>query len=236
MKHNIWIFTVVTFIIGLMLAIQFQTTQEPVIRDTRDIRELRRELLSEQEKRQQLNSEIDKAQALLVQYERSLESRDEDVTLVLSNQIDQLRSAAGLEEKQGEGIIITIDSLYNDQFIGQARRSPPSEVLRYLVNELNIYGAEEIAVGTERIITTSAFRDVNEITYLNNRRLPPLPLQINVLSDKSESLHNHMVVSASVEYLEIRGFSLTIEKSEEVTVPAYDQTRRVRFMEEVKEG
>ncbi len=219
-----------------MLAIQFQTTQEPVIRDTRDIRELRRELLTEQERRQQLNSEIDKAQALLLQYERSMDNREEDVTEVLSQQIEDLRMEAGLEETRGEGIIITIDSLYNDQFVGQAKRSPPSEVLRYLVNELNIYGAEEIAVGTERIIATSAFRDVNEITYLNNRRLPPLPLQVKVLSDKSESLHNHMVVSASIEYLEIRGFSLTIEKAEEVEIPAYDQTRRVRYMEEVKEG
>ncbi|KHF40774.1 DUF881 domain-containing protein [Halalkalibacter okhensis] len=236
MNNIKWIFTIVTFIIGLMLAIQFQTTQEPIIRDTRDIRELRRELLTEQERRQQLISEIDKAQALLLQYENSLENREEDVTDVLSKQIEDLKLEAGLEERRGEGIVITIDSLYNDQFVGQAKRTPPSEVLRFLVNELNIYGAEEIAVGTERIITTSAFRDVNEITYLNNRRLPPLPLQVSVLSDKSESLHNHMVVSASIEHLEIRGFSLTIEVAEEVEIPAYDQTRRVRYMEEVKEG
>ncbi|GAE24156.1 YlxX protein [Halalkalibacter wakoensis JCM 9140] len=236
MKNVTWIFTIVCFIIGLMLAIQFQSTQEPVIRDTRDIRELRREMLTEQERRQQLNNEIEKAQTLLLQYERSMDNREEDVTLVLSQQIDQLRNDAGLEPTHGEGIVITIDSLYNDQFVGQARRSPSSEVLRYLVNELNIYGAEEIAVGTERIITTSAFRDVNEITYLNNRRLPPLPLQVHVLTNKSESLHNHMVVSASVEYLEIRGFSVTIDQVEEVEIPGYDQTRRVRYMEEVKEG
>ncbi len=219
-----------------MLAIQFQSTQEPVIRDTRDIRELRRELQAEQERRQQLNSEINKAQALLLQYERSVENREEDLIDVLTQQVEELRIDAGLEQLSGEGLIITIDSLYHDQFFGQSKRSPPSEVMRYLVNELNIYGAEEIAVGNERIISTSAFRDVNEITYLNNRRLPPLPLQVKVLSDKYESLHNHMVVSASLEYLEIRGFSLSVEMVDEVEIPAYDQTRRVRYMEEVKEG
>jgi uncharacterized protein YlxW (UPF0749 family) len=219
-----------------MLAIQFQSTQEPVIRDTRDIRELRRELQAEQERRQQLNSEIDKAQALLLQYERSIENREEDLIDVLTQQVEELRIDAGLEQISGEGLIITIDSSYNDQFFGQSKQTPPSEVMRYLINELNIYGAEEIAVGNERIISTSAFRDVNEITYLNNRRLPPLPLQVKVLTDKSESLHNHMVVSASLEYLEIRGFSLTVEMFDEVEMPAYDQTRRVRYMEEVKEG
>ncbi len=227
---------IVTCIIGFMLAVQFQSTQEPVIRDTRDILELRRELQAEQERRQQLNSEIDKAQALLLQYERSAENREEDLIDVLTQQVEELRINAGLEQLSGEGLIITIDSLYHDQFFGQSKRTPPSEVMRYLVNELNIYGAEEIAVGNERIISTSAFRDVNEITYLNNRRLPPLPLQVKVLSDKSESLHNQMVVSASLEYLEIRGFSLTVEMVDEVEIPAYDQTRRVRYMEEVKEG
>ncbi|WP_332690616.1 DUF881 domain-containing protein [Halalkalibacter lacteus] len=231
-----WIFMIVTCIIGFMLAVQFQSTQEPVIRDTRDILELRRELQAEQERRQQLNSEIDKAQALLLQYERSAENREEDLIDVLTQQVEELRINAGLEQLSGEGLIITIDSLYHDQFFGQSKRTPPSEVMRYLVNELNIYGAEEIAVGNERIISTSAFRDVNEITYLNNRRLPPLPLQVKVLSDKSESLHNQMVVSASLEYLEIRGFSLTVEMVDEVEIPAYDQTRRVRYMEEVKEG
>lgn len=231
-----WIFTFITFMIGFMLAIQFHTTQEPVIRDTRDVRELRRELLVEQERRQQLNSEIEKVQALLSQYEQTVENRNDNISDVLTEQIEELRTEAGLEETTGEGVIITIDSLYNDQFFGQARRMPPADVFRYLVNELNIYGAEDIAVENERIITTSAFRDVNNITHLNSRRLPPLPIQVKVLSEKSETLHNQMVVSESVEFFEIEGFSVSFELVDEVELPAYDQTPRVRYMEEVKEG
>ncbi|TWI55770.1 DUF881 domain-containing protein [Halalkalibacter nanhaiisediminis] len=231
-----WIFTFITFVIGFMLAIQFHTTQEPVISDTRDIRELRRELVAEQERRQQLNAEIEKVQTVLAQYEQTIDSREDDISVVLTKQIEELRMEAGLEEKAGEGLVITIDSIYNDQFFGQVRRTPPADVFRYLVNELNIYGADDIAVGDERIISTSAFRDVNQITHLNSRRLPPLPIQVKVLSEKAETLQNQMVVSESVEFFELDGFSISFELVDELELPAYDQTPRVRYMEEVKEG
>ncbi|WP_017727213.1 DUF881 domain-containing protein [Halalkalibacterium ligniniphilum] len=232
--NRIWIFTCVTFVIGFMLAIQFQTTNEPVIRDTRDVRELRQELRQEQERTQQLADEIEKTKSLLYQYQSSLEDRRE-VEHVLEQQIDQLREEAGLTEKTGEGIIITIKPLLNDQFFGQSRQVVSPILLRLLINELNIYKAKEIAIGNERIVATSTFREVNGGTQVNTRRLPPLPIEVKVLSDDPERLRDYMVVSESVEYAEIEGLQLTIETVEELTLPAYDQTPRVRFMEEVKE-
>ena len=41
--------TVITLIIGFMTAIQFQTVNEPVIRDTRDTSQLREDLVKEKE-------------------------------------------------------------------------------------------------------------------------------------------------------------------------------------------
>lgn len=231
-----WIFTIITFLIGFMIAIQFQTTKEPNIRDTRDIRELRKELLAEEEKHQQLTIEINKAQRLLQKYNQSLENREDDITEVLTEQIAELRQEAGLEEKTGKGLLITVEPLQEEQRFGYGRRIPPPEVFRYLVNELNIYGAEDIAVENERIISISAFRDVNQITYLNSRRLPPPPIQVKVLSKDPEILQNHMIVSESVEYFEINGFSVTFEVKDELTLSAYDQTPRVRYMEQIKEG
>ncbi|WP_231686866.1 DUF881 domain-containing protein [Bacillus sp. JCM 19034] len=198
-------FTLITLVIGFMIAIQFQTTKEPNIRDTRDIRELRAEVLAEQEKRQDLEQELEQIQSLIEQYEQSAENVGGEVVTVLENQIEEMRAEAGLTEITGGGIEITIRSLYNDQYVGHDRFMPSSEVFRFLINELNIYGAKEIAVGNERIITTSAFRDVNQMTYLNNRRLPPLPLKVKVLAHDPERLHNHMVVSASVDFLRLKG-------------------------------
>ncbi|MBP3952121.1 DUF881 domain-containing protein [Bacillus suaedae] len=230
-----WVFAIVTFVIGFMLAIQFQTTQEPVTRDTRDIRELRAELLVEQEKKQQLYSEISNIQSVLDEYKQSVDEQDGNITDVLERQIAELRESAGLSEQIGPGIVIKIDSLYNDYYLGQDRFLPSAELFRYLVNELNIYGATGVAVGNERMITTSAFREVNKMTYLNNRRLPPLPIEVKVLSDSAERLHNQMLVSASMDFLEIEGFTMTIEIVDEIQLPGFDQTPRVRYMKEVKE-
>lgn len=230
-----WVFALITFVIGFMLAIQFQTTQEPVARDTRDIRELRAELLVEQEKKQQLYSEISNIQSVLDEYKQSVDEQDGNITDVLERQIAELRKSAGLSEQTGPGIVIKIDSLYNDYYLGQDRFLPSAELFRYLVNELNIYGATAVAVGNERMITTSAFREVNKMTYLNNRRLPPLPIELKVLSDSAERLHNQMLVSASMDFLEIEGFTMTIEIVDEIHLPGFDQTPRVRYMKEVKE-
>ncbi|WP_100404559.1 DUF881 domain-containing protein [Bacillus solitudinis] len=230
-----WIFTFITLIIGFMLAIQFKTTHDPIVRDTRDIRELRKELIQEQGRRQQLNAEIEKNRSLLFQYETSLENRNDDISEVLDEQINILLEEAGLTEKKGNGIIITIDSIFSDFYFQESRKTPQPQLFRYLINELNIYGAKEIAVENERIISTSAFRNVNGITHLNTRRIPPLPLEIKVITDQQERLHNHMVVSESIEFFELEGYSFEVKMVDELVLPAYDRTPRVRYMEEVKE-
>jgi uncharacterized protein YlxW (UPF0749 family) len=48
-NKNIYIFTLIAILIGFMLAIQFQTTKEPVLRDTRDAWELREAIKRELE-------------------------------------------------------------------------------------------------------------------------------------------------------------------------------------------
>ncbi|WP_100373287.1 DUF881 domain-containing protein [Bacillus sp. FJAT-45037] len=231
-----WTFAFVAFIIGFMLAIQFKTTQEPVLRDTRDIRELRNEMEQERERQKQLTGDIQKTQELISQYAATSEENQDELLIVLNQQIESLRSEAGLTEARGPGIIVRIEPFYDEYSTSPMRRTPSPERFRYLINELNLYGATNISVAGERLITTSAFREVNGITHLNYRRLPPLPLELKVLTNDPEGLHNRMVVSESVDYFEIDGFLLTIEEAAELVLPGYDQTPRVRYMEEIKEG
>ena len=51
--------SVITLIIGVMLAIQYQTVKEPVVRDTRDTFELREDLVKEKERYLSLSREIE---------------------------------------------------------------------------------------------------------------------------------------------------------------------------------
>ena len=57
--------TIISFIVGLMIAIQYNTVKKPDSRDTRDIWEIRQELSEEKKKHSQLLSEIEKLKKLV---------------------------------------------------------------------------------------------------------------------------------------------------------------------------
>lgn len=224
------IFTIVTVIIGFMLAIQFQTTNEPNVRDTRDILQLRQDLRVEKERQQQLNMEIEKQLTLLNQLKQK-----ENIEDVMIDALEDLRANAGLKEISGEGIIIEISPMFSDYTFGSQTQSVPPNLLRFLINELNIHGAKEIAIGNQRITSTTAIREVAGITQINARRVTGLPLQVKVLSDDAEKLHHEMIVSQSVEYFEIENLRFTSTPVNHIELPPYDQVIRVRHLHPVKE-
>ena len=228
-KDKVMIFTIVTTIIGFMLAIQFQTTKEPVVRDTRDILQLRQDLRAEKERQQELNEEIEKQLALLSQLQQK-----ENLEDVMVEALNDLRERAGLTEVSGQGIIIDVKPLFNNEY-DFIHETIPTHLLRFLINELNIYNAKEIAVANQRIISTSAIRDVNGVTHVNSRRLPSLPLKIKVIADDAQKLHHEMLVSQSVDYFAFENLSLTSTPINYLKLPAYEQSLRVRYLQPIKE-
>lgn len=221
------IFAIVTTIIGFMVAIQFKTTNEPIVRDTRDILELQQDSRVEKERQQVLNQEIDKQLLLLNQLKEKDNLED-----VMVDAIDDLKEQAGLTPISGEGIIIEIKPIHTDY--GYIPETVPPHLLWILINELNIYNAKDIAIGNQRIISTSAIRDVNGVTHVNARRISKLPLKIKVLASDAEKLHHEMIVSQSVEYFAIENLSLTSTPINFVTLPAYEQSLRVRTLQPIK--
>lgn len=222
------IFAIVTTIIGFMIAIQFKTTKEPVVRDTRDILQLRQDLRVEKERQQELNQEIEKQFLLLSQLQEQ-----ENIEDVMIDALNDLKERSGLTPVSGEGIILEIKPMYTDY--GFIPQTVPPHLLRILINELNIYNARDIAIGNQRIISTSAIRDVNGITHVNARRIPNLPLRVKVLANDAEKLHHEMIVSQSVEYFAIENLSLTSTPINFTTLPGYDQSLRVRYLQPIKE-
>lgn len=221
------IFAIVTTIIGFMIALQFKTTNEPIVRDTRDILELRQDSRVEKERQQELNQEIEKQLLLLNQ----LKGQD-NLEDVMVNAINDLKEQAGLTPVSGEGIIIEINSVHSDY--GYIPETVPPHLLWILINELNIYSAKEIAIGNQRIISTSAIRDVNGVTHINAKRIPKLPLKVKVLASDAEKLHHEMIVSQSMEYFAIENLSLTSTPINFVTLPGYDESLRVRNLRPIK--
>lgn len=89
MRKTVYIrFTIVLLIIGFMLAIQFNTVQNPETRDTRDIWAIRQELSKETETHSELLSEIYVLDQTILKYGNMV---SESAELALEDTVEQLK-------------------------------------------------------------------------------------------------------------------------------------------------
>ncbi|WP_157967837.1 DUF881 domain-containing protein [Paraliobacillus sp. X-1268] len=205
--------------IGFMIAIQFQSIQEPKERDTRDMWEIRTQLQAEQETQQELYQQLDELETTLQEYK---DNAEQDQINTLMESVEVLKMEAGLTDKTGRGITITINPVFEESNEEQVYPSVTPELLNRLINELNNYGATDIAIGNERYIGVTPIRNVNGETYVNNRALPDIPFVIKVLSNEPERLLDYMEVSQSKDDFSIENMEFDINVEDTVTLPSYD--------------
>src|SRR5699024_2799857 len=140
------------------------TNKSPSERDTRDTWEIRTALLQEQKDQQTLYEEIENEEQILLEYHNKTEHQQINA---LKESIDQLKMEAGLTNKEGKGVVLTLEPLFLDNNY-QEYPQLNAELLQHFINELNAFGAEDIAIGEQRIIDTTPIRDVNEEVYVNH--------------------------------------------------------------------
>jgi uncharacterized protein YlxW (UPF0749 family) len=231
-------FTLIAVLIGFMIAIQFQTVKKPVERDTRDIWQLREAILKEKELQSNLLNEIRSIEEKLAAYESKRKQSKEQV---LKDTLEELKMEAGLTELSVPGITIQIEPVMEEIKPGAPVTGVVSpELLKRLLNELNMYEAQYVAIDGRRIINTTVIRDINGETKIDGYTIRNLPIKVAVGVDDNltaEKLYNRMKVSKSTEEFFIENLKLTISKPvQNVTVPAYDNSIRIRYMDPVKEG
>jgi len=100
-KKKVLSFTIIAFITGIMLAIQFQTVQDPVVRDTRDTKQLRAALEKEKELQAELIKELRSNEEKLSSYETEREQSKEET---LRKTLEELQTETGLTEAKRPGI------------------------------------------------------------------------------------------------------------------------------------
>ena len=231
-------FTLIAVLVGFMIAIQFQTVKKPVERDTRDIWQLREALLKEKELQSNLLSEIRSNEEKLAAYESKRKQSKEET---LKDTLEELKIEAGVTEITVPGIRLKIEPVIEEIKPGvPVNRVVSPELLKRLLNELNMYEAKYIAIDGKRIINTTVIRDINQETKIDGHAIKSLPIEVIVGVDDNmtaEKLYNRMKVSKSTEEFFIENLKLSISKpNPNVTIPAYDDSIRVRYMEPTKEG
>jgi uncharacterized protein YlxW (UPF0749 family) len=231
-------FTLIAAIIGFMIAIQFQTVKKPIERDTRDIWQLRDALLKEKELQSNLLTEIRSNEKKLAAYDSKRKQSKEQA---LRDTLQELKQEAGLTEVTAPGIILKIEPVYEEIQLGKPVTKVVSpELLKRLLNELNMYGAKYVSIDGRRIINTTVIRDINSETKIDGHVIRSMPFEVRAAVDNmkaAEKLFNRMQVSKSTEEFFIENLRLTVTSpNPAVTVPAYDNPIRIKEMETVEEG
>ncbi|WP_144562823.1 DUF881 domain-containing protein [Neobacillus bataviensis] len=221
-----------------MIAIQFQTVKKPVERDTRDIWQLREALLKEKELQSNLLSEIRSNEEKLSAYESKQKQSKEQA---LKDTLQELKIEAGLTDITGPGITLLIEPVIEDVQLGTSVNDSVSpELLKRLINELNMYEAKYVAIDGQRIINTTVIRDINGETKIDGHTLRGLPIEIKVGVDDmntAEKLSNRMKVSKARDEFFTESLRLSVSASNpNITIPAYDNSIRVKYMDPIKEG
>jgi uncharacterized protein YlxW (UPF0749 family) len=228
-----FVLSVVCIVLGFMIALQYQHHQTPDYIDSRDINELRINLQKERERTQLLLSEISKHDQLLYQYEMYTNQEDQ-IASIMEQELQRLRLIAGLEEMTGEGFVLLIKQREDLDFVHHFAPLIFDEDLRMIVNELNAYGAKAIAINDQRLVNTSAIRNVGERILVNTIPVVP-PYEIKVIGDHS-ILIPALKLAGIDEYFMVVNHEVIYRPMNDLTVPAYHFDIRPKYMQPVKEG
>ncbi|WAA13678.1 DUF881 domain-containing protein [Fervidibacillus halotolerans] len=230
-------FFFVTLLLGLMLAIQYQSTNENENLDTKDMWELRERYIEAKDYEAKLIQEIRTIDEKIAEYKKVVEHSK---GTVLKQTLEELQTEAGLTELSGPGIIITIQPETSFFPIDSAPTGYVSpDLIRKLINELNMYGAKAISVANQRIINTTSIRDVQGETKIDGFPLRTFPIEIKVIAEDEKTankLYNGVQISTIPDDFFIDNLSVSIsEVKKSITIPAYNHSIKVDVMETVKD-
>ncbi|WP_027366079.1 DUF881 domain-containing protein [Desulfotruncus alcoholivorax] len=208
----------VTAFMGLMLAVQFRAANRaPGGIPTDRAKEMMTELKQVNHERDNLTKEINDLTYKLNQLNKG---RTEALN-ALNSELGKVRMLAGLVTVTGPGIEVVLDNPEN----GGKTTSPElsfiqDQDLLGLVNELWGSGAEAISINGQRIIATTEIRLAAPFININTTRVVP-PYQVLAIGSPDSMANALELPGGLVEYYRDIGFQVTVEKHDDLTIPAY---------------
>jgi uncharacterized protein YlxW (UPF0749 family) len=152
------------------------------------------------------------------------------------NQLQWLKTHAGMLEVIGPGISIVLDDNKLGAAAAQATKSdtyqPENYIIHdknllYLVYELKNAGAEAIAINNQRIINSSTIRCVGSVIMVNSTYLAP-PYEIIAIGNP-DNLAQVLVNGEEFTYLKSKDFPVKLTKKNSLVIPSYKGTYSINY-------
>jgi uncharacterized protein YlxW (UPF0749 family) len=241
MKNGIkaqFVVAVVCFILGLMLVMQFRSTQTNggAITSLQRAQELTSELKNISDERDQLRIELAQLRNRIAEYEKSA-SNVSGLAEAMQKELDKVRTLAGLLPGNGPGVVITLN---DGEFSKQTGEDPNlslihDEDILKVVNELFAAGAEAISINGQRVIANTEIRCVGPTIIINSVRMAP-PFIIQAIGDPDTLETSMKMRGGIIEYLQVFGIQVNIKKQASIDMPAYIGPIQFKYFKPVKAG
>lgn len=209
-KQGQFAIALVCVVLGIMLAVQFRTTQD--IRATipfQRVEDLSQRLNQAEKERDALAKEV-------------FELRKASGTAANGQEMEKVKMGAGVVPVNGPGVVITIDDSKRPTKPGENPNLyliHDDDILK-VINELWAAGAEAISINGQRLIASSEVRCAGPTLSVNNTRSSP-PYEIRAIGEP-QTLENSLRMRGGVmETLQFWGIQVTVKKVDVVDVPAY---------------
>lgn len=221
----------VCLILGIMLAVQFKTTESY----KSNLVPARVEDLT-----QQVNTVSQERDALVEEVlslrEKLKNARQNNPAMAdLEEDIQKANLNAGLVPVQGPGVIITLTDSTSELQNGE---NPNISIvhdsdLLMLVNELKASGAEAISVNGERITARSEIRCAGTLILVNSNKIGP-PFVIKAVGNPDMLESGMLIKGGYMGSLQVLGINATIAKAEKLDIPAYSGSMNFTYAVPVK--
>lgn len=184
----------------------------------------------QQEATDSLRSQVEELRARLAD-QRSTQANRSAAVAIREDRLAKVGSLAGIDEVRGPGLRVTLD----DSDV----REPPagahvndlvvhSQDVQAAVNALWRAGAEAVSINGQRLVATSAVLCVGNTLLLNGTVHSP-PYEITAIGASRDRFEADRLVRRLREVSAQFGVRVDVQRSNELTVPAYGGSTKLRF-------
>ncbi|MDW0111863.1 DUF881 domain-containing protein [Sporosarcina saromensis] len=230
-------FTLVLLLIGFMIAVQYNSLENPEKRDTRDIWAIRQELAEEKKMHVELLSEVRELDRTISSY-RSLE--ETSAGQALKETVDKLREKAGTTDIVGPGIVIEVRPSAESVAYGIPITSISSDLLTRFVNDVNRFKGIDMEIDGKRYNILSSIRVINGYTSVNGLNVSTPPFTIKIISQTitdSEKLYNYLLASSIHDDFYLDNLVLDIHPPEEdIMIRGWPEQFENLYLNELSKG
>lgn len=229
--------TIISFIVGIMISVQYNTVQNPTTRDTRDIWAIRQELSQEKENHSELLREIANYNEFVEQYE---DNDTNNQAVLLNNTVEDLKRQIGLLSVDGPGLELEITPAAELIQFGYEIEPISPDLLIRLVNEIYRYDGLYIEINGQRLTHTSAIRDINGVTTVNSVPIDDTEITIKIITEtfeKAEKLYGYLYASTFRDDFYLDNLNLSINEAQRtITIAEFDGKLSTDYLVENDEG